>query len=256
MQDDLVVIPTYDRPELLWLCLERIAASPDHQSVNIRVYVDAHVDQPPPPRADIEAVLRKFPQLKLKVKFVTPHPFHGNSYNVLMAYKEAYEHPVPHVFMVEDDILVEPGFFAWHRQRQAEAELDCSIGVGKRPEHAHYASLGVCFRREVIAKILPHCRTEYFSNMRMYCRSRFAPTKIDCEQDGLWCRVLSPQLIAWPEIPVAHHVGWYGYHRKKSVRPTGTLEQRYKQVKLVLANHFLLQQYSRDFGDVHPILTL
>jgi len=250
---DLLIIPTYDRPEMLWLCLEHLAVCPDIQSVQIRVYVDAHVNQHPPPRAEIEAVIEKFPLLSLQIGFRPPHQYHGNSYNVLMAYRDAYETDAKYVFMVEDDVMVHPRFFEWHRAQHAHHPLGCSIAVVKEPQHGNYASLGVCFRREKLQVILPHCRPAYFQNLRAYCRSQFPPGPWDCEQDGLFCRLLKGQPVVWANTPYAQHVGWYGYHRKRSVRPTGTLNERHLQVKQILSNSELLRGCVRDFGDIKPL---
>jgi len=252
---NLVIIPTYDRPEMLWLCLEHLAECPHQESIQIRVVVDAHIGQPPTPTADIQAVLEKFPQLSLQVGYRTPHQFPGNSFNVLMAYRDAYHQAESeYVYLVEDDVMVHPLFFAWHQmQHETYPDLGCSIAVMKEPQHGHYASLGVCFRREMLKLILPHCRVAYFQNVRAYCRARFPPSKSDCEQDGLFCRLLIGHRIIWATSTLAQHVGWYGYHRRRSVRPIGTLEDRYIQVKHALANSEILQGHVKDFWDIKPL---
>jgi hypothetical protein len=235
---------------MLWLCLEHIARSPDSKHLSVMVYADAHVGHTTP-REEIEQVVDKFPHLNIQVGFRNPHPFHGNSFNVLMAFKDAfYEPQVRYVFMIEDDVMVHPQFFQWHWTAHAAKTLGCSIGVIKEPQYGPYASLGVCFRREMLGLIVPHCQVAYFHNLRMYCKTRFAPSKFDCEQDGLFCRVLIGHSIAWPPIPYAQHVGWYGYHRKKSIRPVGTLAERYYQVKHVLTSATALRQWVKDFGDI------
>jgi len=195
-------------------------------------------------------VAKKFPQLDLQVFSRSPHQFHGNSFNVLMAYKEAYESDARYVFMVEDDVMIHPEFFAWHRQQHVQP-LFCSI-AGPNPTKGPYTSLGVCFERDRLKMVLPHCRAEYFGNMRGYCKFHFPPTKYDCEQDGLFCRLLriSQRPVVWATPPLADHVGWYGYHRKKSPRPTGTLEERYRHIKLVLRSQTTLDAMSKDFKDV------
>ena len=78
----------------------------------------------------------------------------------------------------------------------------------------------------------------------------FPPSPFDCEQDGLFARVLKGHPVVWAPVPLAQHVGWYGYHRKKSVRPHGTLDERYRQVKQVLTSQILLQGWMHDFGDI------
>ena len=79
------------------------------------------------PGSDIEEVLGKFPQLPLQVGYRPPHQYPGNSYHVLMAYRDAYETDAEHVFLIEDDVLIHPEFFDWHRVMHAERELGCSI---------------------------------------------------------------------------------------------------------------------------------
>jgi len=250
---DLVIIPTYERPEMLWLCLEHLAGSPDHHTVQIQVYVDNHIGQAPPPVQEIVEVVQKFRQLDIRVKARQPHQFHGNSLNVMMAYKDAYETDAKLVFLIEDDVLIHPQFFAWHRQ-QHEQKIGCSIGVVREKQHGPYASLGVCFRRETLKLLVPHCRVEYFQNLRGYCRKYWPPSlPWDCEQDGLWCRLLIGHHIVWSPTPMAQHVGWYGYHRKKSIKPHGTLEQRFAQVQEVLTNAAVLRVWQKDFGDVLPL---
>jgi hypothetical protein len=246
---DLLIVPTFDRPEMLWLCLEHIAKSHGTKDVLTVVYVDAHVGHMPP-RDEIEQVIAKFPQLSIRVIYRQPHTFHGNSFNVMMAFKDAYHTKAEHVFMIEDDVMVHPDFFLWHRQQHADQALGCSIGVVKEPQYGHYASLGVCFQRDMLRLIVPHCQVAYFSNLRAYCKTRFPPSKTDCEQDGVFCRVLEGLPVAWPLVPYAQHVGWYGYHRKKSVRPQGDLYARYQQVKYVLTNPVVLRQWVKDFGDI------
>lgn len=255
---DIVIVPTYERPEMLWHCLKHIAASPDHKTVEIWVYVDNHIGQPPPPIEEIKEVVWKFPQLTIQLKARPPHQFHGNSLNVMMAYKDAYAGTEARlVFMIEDDVLIHPEFFAWHRTQHAECKgcpsIGCSIGVVKEKQYGPYASLGVCFKRETLKFLLPHCRVEYFHNLRGYCRQHFPPVSWDCEQDGLWCRLLMNQKIVWATTPMAQHVGWYGYHRKKSTRPQGTLEQRFDQVRQVLTNPSILRVWQKEFGDVIPL---
>ena len=253
---DFVIIPTYDRPEMLWLCLEHLTHTPQAPSSSIlqcRIYVDAHIGQPPPPKAEIEAVIEKFPRLSFQMVYRTPHPYHGNSYNVLMAFKDAAEMDVEYVYLLEDDVIVDTDFFSWHHVVHLDQKLGCSIAV-QDPEHGGYASLGVCFKRKTLQLIAPHCRPAYFQNMRSYCRQHFPPSPFDCEQDGLWSRVLQGHRILWAPVPYAQHVGWYGYHRRKSIRPFGSLEQRYLQVKLALSSTAHLRAWERDFGDIQPLI--
>jgi hypothetical protein len=241
---------------MLWLCLEHFAACPESADVRVWVYVDAHVNQPSVPREEILAVVKKFPQLSVEVTFRAPHRYLGNSFNVLMAYKDAYQSKAQHVFLIEDDVVISPGFFAWHRAQHDGHLLGCSIAIEKGPRQGPYASLGVCFRREVLQVVVPHCNDAYFRSMEGYIRERFfskGKPALDYEQDGLIARLLDGYKVAWAQTPLAQHVGWYGYHRARSTRPKGSLEDRYRQIRHVLSDSHLLRVWSRDFGDIVPL---
>lgn len=251
---DVVLIPTFDRPEMLWLCLSALEKCPEALKVKFLVRVDAHVGQYPPLQ-DIETVLRKFPLLDINLKVREPHAYHGNSYNVLVGYTEALLHSMRFVFMIEDDVLVDPSFFRWHYKQHTKPHTVVSIGV-LPPPHKVYTSLGVCFNARFIPKIAAHAKPEYFGDMRGYCQRTFPPSPFDVEQDGLIARLLDNSRAAtmWPEVPVAQHVGWYGYHRTKSIRPTGSLEERFEHIKRVLENDELLNRHSKDFKDVRRLV--
>ncbi len=106
-----------------------------------------------------------------------------------------------------------------------------------------------------LAPIVKHARATYYSNMREYCKLYFPPSQFECEQDGLIARCLSGQRVAWAkQQPKVQHVGWYGYHRPKSVRPAGSLEQKYALVKTLLQNPERLKRYVKDFHDIKPVV--
>lgn len=248
---DILIIPTFTRPEFLWLCLDYISRCNEAVDLEIRVHVDDHVGKQPP-LGEIREVLRKFSSLSLNLFLTNRHGYHGNSYNLMMAYKSAYESQAEYVFMVEDDIVVKSDFFSWHLKKQKELCPDCSIGVN-RSAYKGYASLGVCFKKEKLKPIVGHCCHEYFSNMRKYCDTVFADTPFECEQDGLIARLLIGKEVVWAQEPKAQHVGWYGYHRLKSIRPQGSVEQRYQQIKKVLVDGKSLRQCVKDFKDIEPL---
>jgi len=248
---DVVVLPTFDRPEFLWLCLDHIAACAEHKELDIRVHVDAHHHHQPP-MSDILEVLEHFPQLHTSLHVRRTHDYAGNSYNLLMGYKDAYESGSTLVFLIEDDVMVKSNFFTWHRLVQAERWPVVSIGA-PRPAHGVYASIGVCFSRSLLSLLLPHCQHAYFSDMREYCQREFGKSPFDCEQDGLIARVLMGNTVIWADEPVCQHVGWYGYHRMHSQRPTGGLEKRYATIKHVLSNPSVLRRWVKDFDDIAPL---
>jgi hypothetical protein len=237
MSRDILIIPTYSRPEMLWACLEHVAKCAEAQDLDIRIAVDAHLGQPMPPLHEISEVVGLFPQLSLKLQVRGAHPYHGNSYNVMESYKDAADQRPLFCFMLEDDVMPEPDFFAWHYRAQRN-KVFCSVGVqntrsGAVVSASDYASLGVCFPYDSLKLVAAHARHEYYSDMRGYCVRTFGPefAKEDVEQDGLILRIMGAHngLSVWPMETKARHIGWYGYHRPGN-RPKGTLQQRYEQV--------------------------
>jgi hypothetical protein len=242
-KSDVLIIPTFTRPEMLWNCLETIDKCPEATTLDIIISVDWHEEKKPPIQ-EIDDVLKKFPLLKFKRVARWPHRYNGNSFNVLSAYKEAVQTGCNHIFMVEDDVMVDPNFFGWHYQQQ-KLRVFCSVGVenkrsGKQISATDYASLGVCFPRSAVEQIVKHASHSYYSDQRGYCNKNFGAlfSAEDVEQDGLILRVMGSVngKSVWPETPVCRHIGWYGYHRPQD-RPTGTLQERYEAVKARSMEH-------------------
>lgn len=234
---DLVIIPTYSRPEMLWHCLEHLLRCPEAAAgeVELVVFVDHHIGRPPA-LADIDHVMRKFPGIAVVQR--ASHAYRGNSFNVMTAYKQAWEEGRERAYLVEDDVMVQPDFFRWHREVEAEEELFCSIGIarpGVTTSTEMYASLGVCFRREPLALIVQHAVPAYFANMNDYCQREFRQgPAVGTEQDGLILRIMKQAKgtarFAPMEAPKARHIGDYGYNRGQHRRPPGALQARYDAV--------------------------
>jgi hypothetical protein len=244
----VVIVPTFDRPEMLWLCLQHIAACPEASRLAVAVQLDGRDGA----AADEVAAVVQAMDLRLSLQIWTTkrHTYPGNSYNVIQGYRRAAAVGYKRVFMVEDDVLVAPEFFAWHEQVHAMNRLAASIGVAN-PGHGAYASLGVRLTEQTIGRILAFGDNDaYYSDMRGYCRKFFPSSQFDCEQDGLIARLLAGQSVAWADPPVCSHVGWYGYHRTRTTRPTGTLEERRQQVVEIAADPTILEAYARLRTDV------
>ncbi|MDP9267267.1 MAG: hypothetical protein M3P27_02945 [Acidobacteriota bacterium] len=241
---DVVLVPTFSRPEMLWHCLEHLFRCPEFTEHDVVVWLDWHADLPDPPLVEVEQVVGFFPGVHL-VRLAR-HGRPGNSFNVLSAYRAAYESGADVVYLVEDDVMVRPDFFRFHRFVRSLLDVFCVVAAENTrratpPQGNHfwatdddYASLGVSFDRKALAEIVRHHSAEYFGDMHGYCQRNFGARfqKEEVEQDGLILRVMGEQrvLSAWPYEPRAQHVGWYGYHRQQG-RPQGTLEQRYRQVQ-------------------------
>lgn len=238
--NDVVIVPTHGRPEMLLHCLEHLEACPDLANADVRIVVDQHQHKRIPAAVHHETldVIAGFTHRGWKLTVRDRHFYWGNSFNVLTAYKESFAAGHPLTFLVEDDVMVEPGFFAWHRAVHESEQLFCSIASantrsGQLRTKDDFASLGVCFPLASLGLIVPHARVAYFINMGKYCVDTFGgDSKLFCEQDGLILRIMKQAggTARYPETPLARHVGDYGYNRGLANQPGGDLQARYRAI--------------------------
>src|SRR5260370_2286021 len=123
---DVVIVPTYDRPEYLWVCLEHLSRAHGSGTKEIWICEDQHADKPKDFTLQMEMLAtireaeRLFGQKYVKYFGTTPHNEYGNSRNLLTALERAYDARAPYIYLVEDDVMVTEDFFRWHEQAQAQ----------------------------------------------------------------------------------------------------------------------------------------
>lgn len=263
MHKDIVLLPTWYRPEFLQLCLEHLAASEGITSKQIWILQDQHQDDMIRHAVEenwTQEVLAAWqPYRALDIKFfrASPHCTVGNSRNVLEGYRRAFETDAQFVYQIEDDVFVQPDFFKWHEAVQNDGDYYCSIANGcyyRNKEvrtdvtdpgayltsHRDFGSYGVCWRREKIGLFVEHARNEYYTNMDNYVRQHLSGTPLEdafTEQDGLIERVMwkTNGVTAWPYTPRAYHMGFYGYHRAGQ-RPNGFLEAKLEGLRKMVSD--------------------
>jgi len=278
MAKDVILIPSYLRPEYLQICLEHLARTTSTPTPK-EFWVCA--DQ----RADDEYRYKILLDWQndvlgawrgtLPIRFINgaKHQFSGNSFNVLESYKKAYREPgVRNVYLVEDDVFVTPDFFRWHEMvadvepnamcsvayrcsRNGEAKKDITDPGGYFTTAKDYASIGVRWSHDALAPVLEHAREEYYVDQTGYIQRVFAGNRFAgdfAEQDGLIMRVMwnIRGFTAWPYVPRAFHMGWYGYHRPNGKRPDGFLEAKIDAIKAIISNPAKLKIAAPDFGDI------
>lgn len=203
--------------------------------------------------------------------------FLGNSYNVLSAYAAAYKTDAKYVYLIEDDILVAQDFFKWHELFQRNYIPFCTIAgacdlVPPPPYSLSssdtsaiyfvssiYRSLGVCWPRENLKRVVEHNTPDYYTTeqgMVDYLFYKFPDTKYKfnemIEQDGLICRIMERdnELAAWSVKNRAFHIGLWGYHRsigQKAMIESGlhmdhTLLERIEILRKLIRNADWLKQ--------------
>lgn len=252
------IVPAHVRPEFLWLALERLEACEDRSAVT--VFIDRGGVK------ENEEVLAHFPWAESYRR--ANHGTYGNSLNLLEAYRWAIECGAEQVFCVEEDVLVAPDFFRWHRAVQAaEPELFASIAtrnlrqaiqVPPAPDGYYlagygFSSTGCCLPRRTIQAALEHTPV-YYRNMRAYCLERFPASRFGdswWEQDGLLLRIAEAgdARISWPCVPRAWHVGYFGYNRTGQ-GPQGGLEERVAEVRRAVTDSAAM---AGGYGDTDAV---
>lgn len=218
---EIVIVPAWRRPDFLTACLSRLDLSDDGE----RLYLISLDRNHTAPVAEAAESLRGIlgPD---RVRIVSrEHNYdQSNSYNTLMAYRDAVEWGGDLVYLIEDDVFTGLDFFTAHRQAHdllpdVFAVGGCNFFPGKDPEALNvqypYHSLGVSFRPQVLEEyVFPHAVTDYFKNRSKYCEQRFGSTG-HWDQDGLIeaVRRTSGLPFAVMDVPRAYHAGYTGYSR-------------------------------------------
>lgn len=282
--NDLILIPSFYRPEFLYLTLEYIAKAKGGLDKEVWVAQDMKTNDVPGNRIllhEVVWVTKQFEGKFKKFKYIQrqPNSYIGNPYNFMELYKEAFAHQdARYVYLIEDDVLVAPDFFEWHEAVQRRGDYFCTVGwhcirnpLVKKTENPHdyvetsrdYSSIGVCWRRQNLAKLVPHADHAYYGHMAAYLGKAFPGNPIPAgqwtEQAGVIMRILLGNknlFVAWAGLRRCAHVGLHGYHRKFGYRFKGVLGNKIDQLKKAIETKQLISMLKQTDDDVElPIET-
>lgn len=218
--NEVVIVPCYLRPELLYCCLKRIREF--QPRIEIHLFPDRGTWK--------DSVIQKLSILfNTDIHIVADHDLYGNTYNTMEAYKWAWHAGFEYVYLIESDVMVHHDFFSWHRKMQEEYREDglfASMGWvfnrhapivdGEMFQHWYY-SVGVCFHRTQLASVIMHATPSYYTDMSGYVRDHFKDSPLNdpqnvahYEQDGLIQRVLDQEKMQTvsPGIAKCSHMGF------------------------------------------------
>jgi hypothetical protein len=182
--------------------------------------------------------------------------------------------------MIEEDVHIGEDFFAWHEAINLRGDYFCSVGWHciRNPEieaagpsinskayietSRDFSSIGVCWKREMLAEIVPHACDAYYRNHRDYMRLMFPKSPIPAaqwtEQAGLIMRLIldagDRKVVAWPEVPRCAHVGINGYHRPGGYKFRGSLGDKVEALRQASTSTEKMASLSADrFDDVSAL---
>lgn len=229
---ELVIVPAWQRPGFLEAALQRLALE-DSPDLHWHLALDRGYT------IQVSRAVARFTAGRRDRCEVTlgNHRYKGNSFNLLTAYDKAIRRPMhpsgyDMIHMVEEDVFVGRGYFAFHRQAHAllpdvfavsacrnhNREGDPPAFLGGVYTDRSYQSLGVSFRPDMLALVAGHAHPSYFLRPIEYCRKHWPNSAIPAghaEQDGLIHRIIedSGASVGYGCVPRAYHAGFTGYHR-------------------------------------------
>lgn len=266
---DIVLVPCWRRPEMLWHCIDNLCKADGAQSVHFVFRADSDFD--PDNLAVIEDQAPRLPSYEIQTAPSCPYRRTKLSANILFGYMQAAAHARRYVYLVEEDIMVGRDFFRWHAAVHSQRPgLFCSIAVRNHnrqvdtpddPDcfyltNGDYCSWGVCFDRQVLReRLAPHVNLDYLSHPKRYLRRNFSSSCISLgfvEQASLLRRIqeVGELPIAYPATPRAFHAGFYGRNRPGGI--VGELKERVRRLDATIydpsamRNAALSERYAAD----------
>lgn len=248
---DIVLVPCWRRPEMLWHCIDNICKAEGIESLHVIFRPDSGFD--PDNLAVIREHAARLPSHEVQPAPHWPYRRTKLSANILLGYLHAAARARRYVYLVEEDIMVGRDFFRWHAAVQSQrADLFCSIAVRNHnrcvetPDDpdcyyltsGDYCSWGVCFEAAIIReRIAPHVSLDYLRHPKRYLRRHFEGSRVSLgyvEQASLLRRIQEngTQPIAYPATPRAFHAGFYGRNRPGGIE--GALDERVRRLDAMI----------------------
>jgi hypothetical protein len=247
---EIVIVPTFNREELLYLCLEAIRR--EDSLVPISVYSDRG--------ATSEDLVTTCVQFESLCNIRTKHNLYGNSFNLISACRNeinSVNGDIKIVHLIEDDTIIHRGYFSWVREQLATKQYAAVCGRIDSPHLPNWMeSPAISWDAECLAVALGHFIPEYFTQTRnemqrvldevMFPNSKYRHG--GAEQDGAFLRVI--EFYGWktkfPATPLATHLGWWGYNSPPGrEKPSGSFVDRVAQCRAMLMNR---EQRKHLFG--------
>lgn len=268
---NIVLLPCFRRPDFLAANLAYIQMADGWE--NNLYYFSVDVKEGNAPDSQVLKVIKAFPGEK-RVK-VRGNSYHGNSFNVLEAYRECFawaqDSGASLIYLIETDIFIGRDFFTFHEGVQAISDefyvsacdnLTCSREYLLPPDPAgvypfhNFQSLGISIKVQWFPSILEHAVPDYYENMKGYVEETFPESRYRgryFEQDGLINRVMEAQHSEglFPFVARAFHAGFHGYNRRgTALAHEIPLEERKNQLMAMTEQEMNHRAGSAKYTDI------
>jgi hypothetical protein len=251
--NSIVVMPTYERPEMLALSLERL--SQVRECPPIHIYVDRRVDK------SIFQFVRDTYSPAAELHFTEDRPeCTSGTWNILHAIQEGYNLGANFIFLVEEDVMVYPQWHFHHLAKLWTGEYKASCGRRLPAFNKKYGDIytnpGSCLSRELVEAIVPHINENYFRNTGGYIRETFKREPLNSSLDDGLVRVVMADKgwrCAYPAAPLCAHQGFEFYNNIDIyMNNEGTIQNRIAKLRTMLAKISPKDRYAPDFEPFAP----
>jgi hypothetical protein len=264
---EIVIIPCYDRPEYLQVCIEQIKKADNYDKYAYVFCMDSGFAS-----KNVEIINNSGLYAYQYKTDRTIYREGKQSYNVLNGLSIGAENADNYVIYIEDDIFIGKDFFTFAEAIISHTTAPIAImskstnnriNIKENNINAYYESsladyqgLGVIFKKDfIISKIRPHCNYAYFTNIIGYVRKTFPNSKLNnnfAEQDGLIRRIIEKNNynIAYSYIPRCYHAGLWGYHRFNDNKHK-TYKDKVEFIKNTCFDAVKMKQYDK-YNDSEP----
>jgi hypothetical protein len=247
----VVVMPVCHRPEFLALALEKLDQAVDAPD-DVRIYLDTSNES----RIEEVEYVRDTYLPRALLFHAHPHSdIPSGTHNILQSINASYHTGAELVFLIEEDILINPEtFFQWHVEQHTKSEYLASCGRKTRFNELYgdlYSNPGSCLSRELIAQVIPHINPDYFSRLRGYLDEHFGKWDEMSElDDGLIRRVIRQMggKAVYPKTPVARHIGFRFYNKLDLyMNQEETIEGKIARLREIISKIRPGDRYATDF---------
>jgi hypothetical protein len=234
---------------MLALTLQKLQNSNRPDDLDVRIFADNS--------ADLESVeyVRDLYYPEALIFQAKPHiEAPSGCWNILNSIKQGYETGAEHIILLEEDVLVRPGFFEWHLNPSNRQYL---ASCGRKDRHHYpiygplYTNPGSCLRHELVEQLVPHINDDYFTRLREYLDEHFEPWDTQSIlDDGLIRRVIRKMggQAVYPEKPVCAHIGWRFYGKLDLYQNNEVgIENRITRLRQLMQSIKPGDRYASDF---------
>lgn len=249
---EVVVMPSFARPEMLALALQRISEA-DSPPVDVRIYQDTSTED----RLKEVIFVRDKYLPRAVIYHLEPHvEVISGCYNILKSIQAGYDFGSDLIWLIEEDVMVKPRFFNWGREQIVTGQYLAACGRKDRRFYNLYPDLytnpGSLLSRRLVEQLISHINSDYFSRLRGYLDEKLPPNWDEQSHldDGLVRRVIRQMggKVVYPETPVCAHQGFRAYNKLDLyMNYAESIEGKIERLREILRTVKPTDRYTGDF---------